>query len=166
MGAQLSGAQRKHTKSRAPQKFGVVKMHRALGCMGVMVALTACAPHSQHSDKRCFHLHNIESAIGYCQAVRSGHVLQISGSVGRGAMADAIRMAYEELQSTLEGNGLTFRDVIKENVYTTDLDAFIREKAVRNAYYGLDFPAATWVQVQRLYDPTFVVEVELTAQIR
>jgi 2-iminobutanoate/2-iminopropanoate deaminase len=131
-----------------------------------MAALAACASHSQYPDKLCFHLSEIESVIGYCQAVRSGNVLEISGSVGRGAMADAVRMAYEELKSTLEANGLTFRDVIKENVYTTDLDAFIREKSIRNAYYGSDFPAASWVQVQRLYEPTFVVEVELTAHIR
>ena len=31
-------------------------------------------------------------------------------------------------------------------------------------YYGSDFPAATWVQVQRLYLPSFVVEIEATAE--
>ncbi|MBS0396783.1 MAG: RidA family protein, partial [Proteobacteria bacterium] len=30
--------------------------------------------------------------------------------------------------------------------------------------YGAAMPAATWVQVQRLYDPSLVVEVELIAE--
>ena len=35
--------------------------------------------------------------------------------------------------------------------------------AARRAFYGKDFPAATWVQVARLYDPAHVIEVELIA---
>ena len=81
-------------------------------------------------------------------------------------MPDAIRMAYGNLKATLLANGLTFKNVIKENVYTTDLDAFIESQDVRKGFYGADFPAATWVQVQRLYRPAFVVEIELTARLR
>jgi 2-iminobutanoate/2-iminopropanoate deaminase len=81
-------------------------------------------------------------------------------------MPDAIRMAYAELGETLKAQGLTFRDVIKENVYATDLDAFIENQDVRKEFYAGDFPAATWVQVQRLYRPAYVVEVELTARMR
>jgi 2-iminobutanoate/2-iminopropanoate deaminase len=73
---------------------------------------------------------------------------------------------YDRLQKTLEANGLSFADVVKENVYTTDLDAFIQNKDLRKKYYGQAFPAATWVQVQRLYVPSLVVEVELTAVYR
>ena len=141
-------------------------MYRGLACILATAALAACAPGKQHAEKSCFHRHDFETDIGYCQAVRSGNTLHVSGSVGVGPMPDAIRMAYGELKATLEANGLTFRDVIKENVYTTDIDAFIKAKEIRKTYYGADFPAATWVQVQRLYEPTDVVEVELTARIR
>jgi 2-iminobutanoate/2-iminopropanoate deaminase len=96
--------------------------------------------------------------------VRIGNTLHISGSVGRGDMAAAMHGAYDELKRTLAENGLDFRNVVKENVFATDLDAFIHNKDIRKEYYATDFPAATWVQVQRLYLPAFVVEVELTAQ--
>ena len=46
----------------------------------------------------------------------------------------------------------------------TDLDAFIRNKDIRKEFYGRSFPAATWVEVRRLYLPSFVVEIELTAK--
>ena len=53
---------------------------------------------------------------------------------------------------------------MKENVYTTDLDAFKASKELRKTYYADSLPAATWVQVQRLYLPSLVLEVELTAE--
>jgi enamine deaminase RidA (YjgF/YER057c/UK114 family) len=84
--------------------------------------------------------------------------------VGQGEMPAAVQSVYERLKQTLEANGLTFRDVVKENVYTTDLDAFERSKDIRKAFYGGSLPAATWVQVQRLFLPSLVVEVELVAE--
>jgi 2-iminobutanoate/2-iminopropanoate deaminase len=53
--------------------------------------------------------------------------------------------------------------VLKENVFTADLDAFKASKDIRKEYYGTECPAAIWVQVQRLHLPKFVVEVELVA---
>ena len=51
----------------------------------------------------------------------------------------------------------------EENAYTTDLEALKANLAARRAFYGRDFPAATWVQVSRLYQPDQVLEVELIA---
>ncbi len=36
-------------------------------------------------------------------------------------------------------------------------------RAQRKQYYGEECPAATWVHVQRLYLPKFVIEMELVA---
>lgn len=79
-------------------------------------------------------------------------------------MDSAVRSAYARLKQTLEANGLSFANVVKESVFTTDLDAFIQNKEIRKEFYGQALPAATWVQVQRLYLRLFVVEVELTAE--
>jgi 2-iminobutanoate/2-iminopropanoate deaminase len=78
-------------------------------------------------------------------------------------MAGAVRSVYKRLESTLKANGFSFCDVVKENVYATDIDAFIRNKAIRKEFYGESLPAATWVQALRLFLPPFVVEIELTA---
>ena len=141
-------------------------MHRVVTIL-LAAALSSCTAVSPQADNACFHLNAaVETKIGYCQAVRSGNLLHVSGSVGQGPMPDAIKMAYGNLQATLLANRLTFKDVIKENVFTTDLDAFIESQDVRKQFYGADFPAATWVQVQRLYRPAYVVEIELTARLR
>ena len=136
--------------------------------LAAVLLLGACAAGSGAPKVRgCYHANeSVEREIGYCQALRVGDTLYISGTVGAGNMPDAVRGAYENLKKTLEANQLTFANVVKENVYATDLDAFIRAKDIRREYYsGGDFPAATWVEVRRLYTPSFVVEIELVAKI-
>jgi 2-iminobutanoate/2-iminopropanoate deaminase len=136
-----------------------------LSLICVLAVLSGCTNARVESAKSCYHVNAaVETDIGYCEAIRIGDTLHISGSVGAGEMPAAMHKAYDTLKKTLTANGLEFRNVVKENVYATDLDAFIRNKDIRKEYYGADFPAATWVQVQRLYLPAFVVEVELTAQ--
>ena len=137
---------------------------RAFSLAVAALLLAGCASNGPLS-KSCFHLNeSAENEVGYCQAVRIGNTLHISGTAGQGNMASAVRSVYDRLKRTLEANGLTFANVVKENVYATDLDAFIQNKEIRKEYYASSFPAATWVQVQRLYVPSLVVEIELTAE--
>lgn len=124
---------------------------------GVGTALAA-------NDQQCFPLNAAaEAEIGFCQAVRVGDTLYISGTVGTGEMPQAIENAYQGLRQTLEARGLSFAHVVKETVYTTDLDAFIRHKDARKRFYGAHRPAASWVQVARLYQPDYRLEIELIA---
>jgi len=125
---------------------------------------TTAPPIASKATSECFHVNTaVETEIGYCEAVRVGNTLYVSGSVGNGEMPLAIKRAYATLQKTLQARGLSFKNVVKETVFATDLDAFIQNKEVRKQFYGDNTPAATWVQVSRLYQPTYVVEVELTA---
>jgi 2-iminobutanoate/2-iminopropanoate deaminase len=132
-----------------------------------VVLLAGCATAAKPPAARtCFHAsEEIEKDIGYCQALRVGNTVYVSGITGRGPMPDAVKSVYERLKKALEAHGLGYADVVKENVYAVDLDAFIAARAIRRPYYGDTLPAATWVQVQRLYLPAFVLEVELVAEI-
>jgi enamine deaminase RidA (YjgF/YER057c/UK114 family) len=130
-----------------------------------VIALSGCASTAPQVQRVCFHQNEtIENGIGYCQALRVGDTLYISGVTGQGEMTVAVRSVYGRLKQTLEANGLSFADVVKENVFAKDLDAFIQSKEIRKEFYGRSFPSATWVQVQRLYLPSFVIEVELIAE--
>jgi len=128
----------------------------------LLLVITAHAAEPAPTTEK-FKLGAWEDEIGYRQAVKVGHTLYISGTVGAGEMPAAIRSAYSGLEKTLQHFGLTFRNVVKENIYTTKLDALKASLAMRRVYYGQDFPAATWVQVDRLYEPADVIEVELVA---
>lgn len=121
------------------------------------------ALHAQDLPKQKFNRGPWENDIGYAQAVRVGDTLHVSGSVGAGPMPNALAGAMEEIKQTLAAYGLDFRHVVKETIYTTDIEALKAAKDVRKTYYGTDFPAATWVQVARLFDPEHVIEIEVTA---
>jgi 2-iminobutanoate/2-iminopropanoate deaminase len=140
--------------------------NNSLACTGRTCGVGLRCCRSTHPKTEFFANDSSEKVIGYCQAVRVGNTLYIAGTAGEGDMASAIRSVYDRLQKTLEANGLTFANVVKENVYATDLDAFIQNKDLRKKCYGQTFPVATWIQVQRLYVPSLVVEVELTAVYR
>jgi len=132
----------------------------------LLVIAALCISSHTFADQHVFHLNaQGEKDIGFAQAVRVGNTLYISGSVGAGEMPAAIHQAYEELKTTLAAFGLDFGDVVKENVYATNIDEFILNQAIRKDYYGKSTPASTWVEVRRLYLPDHVVEVELIAAI-
>lgn len=59
--------------------------------------------------------------------------------------------------------GADFSCVVKETLYTTDIEAMKSCNAARKVFYKNNFPAASWVQVSRLYEPTAKLEVDLIA---
>ncbi|WP_062544169.1 RidA family protein [Rufibacter tibetensis] len=102
----------------------------------------------------------------YAQAYRSGNLLYISGTVASGPMDKAIEQVYRTLQATLKQYNLNFTHVVKENLYTTNMEETSKHHLVRKKFYGTHTPAATWVQVVRLLEPNVVIEVELVAEIK
>jgi enamine deaminase RidA (YjgF/YER057c/UK114 family) len=129
-------------------------------------SLPLCHAQGQQSgfEKEKFNIKKeSEEKVGYTQAIKTGNMLFISGSVGKGSMASAMRTAYDKISKTLKAYHLTFANIVKENIYTTEIDTLIQFQGLRKEYYGTDFPAATWVEVRRLYNPRAVIEVEVTA---
>jgi 2-iminobutanoate/2-iminopropanoate deaminase len=125
--------------------------------------------------KRVFHLNPYEKDFGYSQAVMVDKTLYISGSVaadeaGRlvapGDMAGQMRAAYSNIKRTLDAHGADFEEVVKETVYTTNMDAFLKASDLRFDYYNKDLlPTTSWVQVQRLVDPGFLVQIEVVVEL-
>lgn len=106
-----------------------------------------------------------DTSAGYTQAVRSGNVIYISGTVAREVNPEGIKSVYQALERTLKHYGASFQNVVKENLYTTDIESMKRYNYVRKAFYKNDYPAATWVQISRLYMETANLEVELIAHL-
>jgi 2-iminobutanoate/2-iminopropanoate deaminase len=134
----------------------------------IFITLTSSAQNNSPAIKKEKYneWQNSEDEIGYTHAVKIDNVLYISGSVGDGeTMAEQIKSLMESIKKTLTHYGAGFNNVVKETVYTANLDEFIQNKSIRNNYYSNDFPAATWVQVSRLYLPKFKVEIEVIAHL-
>ena len=117
-------------------------------------------------EKEKYH-HNkeVEEALGYTQAVKTGNTIYISGIPSGGDVSTQIQNVYQALQKVLENYGLGFEHVVKENLYTTDMEGIKQHLELRKSFYKNDYPAATWVEVKGLYDPSLKLEVELIAVV-
>lgn len=104
-----------------------------------------------------------DTSAGYAQTLRVGDVLYISGTVTTELNEKGVKQVYAGLERSLKQYGLTFQHVVNENLYTTDIEAMQKFNYVRKQFYKGDFPAATWVQIVRLYMPDAKLEVELIA---
>ena len=142
------------------------------------LCLAACereAPPPPARVKQVFHLNAYEKDFGYSQAVLIDKTLYISGSVaadpnGRlvapGDMAGQLHAVYANIRRTLTAHGAGFEEVVKETIYTTNMDALLKASDIRFEYYDKErLPTTSWVQVQRLVDPGFLVEIEVVAEL-
>jgi 2-iminobutanoate/2-iminopropanoate deaminase len=106
-----------------------------------------------------------DTSAGYVQVVKVDNVLYISGAVARDITPDGITRVYQSLEKSLKSFGATFQNVVKENLYTTDMEAMKKYNDARKVFYKGDFPAATWVQITRLFMHDARLEVELIAHL-
>ena len=103
--------------------------------------------------------HNAPSAIGtYSQAVRVGDTVYLSGQIGLdpatmqmvdGIDAQIVRV-FENLKAVAEAAGGSLADVVKLNVFLTDLANFARVNETMARYFSQPFPARAAVGVKEL----------------
>lgn len=115
-----------------------------------------------------------EDQYGYVHAIRVGDRLMISGAVsmddqGRptavGDLSQQMRNCYADLGKVLEHFGCSFKDVVVENIYTTNMAEFLELSGFRTDVYGDQFPTGTWLEVNGLALPEFMIEIELEAHV-
>lgn len=113
------------------------------------------------------------AAIGpYSHAVWAGDLLYLSGqtpidpAVGRlidGDVEAQTHRAFDNLQAVLEDSGLSMDDVIKCNVYLTDMANFPAMNRAYQQRFARPYPARTTVAVAGL-PLGALVEIELVAR--
>jgi len=123
--------------------------------------------------KEYFYLRpDVEKAYGYTHAVKIGSDVKISGAVSMdsegnptaaGDLEQQMKNAYSDLDQVLKHYGLTFDDVVVENIFTTDMAKFLEVAAYRGSIYTNQFPTGSWLEVKGLALPEFMIEIELEA---
>jgi 2-iminobutanoate/2-iminopropanoate deaminase len=131
----------------------------------ILILLSACV-YAQDKSVKKFNLYpQDEKEYGYTQGIRSGSLLYLSGTPGSGkTLEEQMAKSYEDIKKTLTHYGLDFKDIVKETIYTTDIDGLSKIYAKRKIFYGTEFPAATWVQVNRLLMPKAKIEIDIIAE--
>jgi Putative translation initiation inhibitor, yjgF family len=114
----------------------------------------------------------LEKAYGYTHAVKIGDSIKISGAVSMddegnplavGDFLQQMKNCYADLEKVLAHYGCSFDDVLVENVFTTDMPAFLEHSAYRGSIYQKQFPTGSWIEVKGLVMPEFLIEIELEA---
>lgn len=132
------------------------------------------ASHSISTDTTEYFLlrPDVEKMFGYSHAVKIGNDLKISGAVSMddkgnptapGDMEQQMKNCYRDLEKVLQHYGYSFDDVIVENVFTTDMAAFLNVSAHRNSIYKKNFPTGTWLEVKGLALPGLLIEIDMEA---
>lgn len=104
-----------------------------------------------------------DEVAGYAQVVKVGNTLYISGIPTKDVSPEGIARVYKALEKCLNAFGASARNVVKETLYTTDIETVKKNATVRKEFYKNDYPAATWMQVSRLYEPEATLEIDLIA---
>lgn len=114
----------------------------------------------------------VEKTYGYAHAVRVGNDIKISGAVSmndegsptaEGDLEQQMKNCYADLEKVLAHYGCTFDDVIRENIFTTDMPQFLEKAGYRTEIYKNRFPTGSWLGVKELALPEFMIEIELEA---
>ena len=123
---------------------------------------SASALHAQDTQK----IEGVIPSIGYSRAIQVGNTVYISGLVGMGdTMEKQLANIYAQLPKVLERFGATMNDLVKETAFTTDMEGLKAANDIRKKAYGTHFPAATWVQISRLYMEQAKIEIEFIAVV-
>lgn len=98
-------------------------------------------------------------AIGtYSQAVRVGNVVYLSGQIGLDPVSMAlvegieaqVRRVFDNLAAVAQTSGGTLSDIVKLNIYLTDLGHFALVNSIMAEYFQEPYPARAAVGVASL----------------
>lgn len=115
-----------------------------------------------------------ESQIGFSRAVRVGNFVSVAGTtpigpnrntVGVGDPAAQTRRCLEIIRAALEEAGASLNDVIRTRIFLTRIADWERVGEAHGEFFRDIRPASTMVQVARLIDPEWLVEIEADAII-
>ncbi|KHK02126.1 RidA family protein [Desulfovibrio sp. TomC] len=113
-----------------------------------------------------------EPLLGYSRAVVAGNTVYVSGTVGAaadgtipdGAYAQTVR-ALEIIRDALAQAGADMTNVVRTRLFLADMGDFDAVAKAHGEVFGDIRPATTIVEVAKLVDAAFLVEVEALAVI-
>jgi 2-iminobutanoate/2-iminopropanoate deaminase len=126
----------------------------ALGTAGATWAVSAATGHTRVAAPEL----PLAPGAPYSQGVMAGDLLYVSGNVGTdpatgkppAAFGEAARQSLTNLGSILKAAGLGWEDVVKVNVYVTDMKRYEEFNAIYTKTLPAPYPARTFLGVAAL----------------
>lgn len=141
-------------------------MKAILLCISFIFTSIMLSAQTNNIEKKKFHFGaEQDTSAGYAQVVKVDNILYVSGTVSTSITPASIERIYQTIERSLNHFGASLQNVVKENLYTTDIEAMKTHNEARKKMYKGDYPAATWVQISRLYMPDAKLEIEVIAHL-
>ena len=149
--------------------FGDSVQSEPLGGVGLGAAQTAATIERMNPA-------GLSTPTGYSHVVaaRGGRTIYIAGQValdaagrvvGQGDLAAQTRQVFANLEVALKAAGATFADVVKTNYYMRDASQVAVVRDIRSKYFTTALPASTLIEVPRLANADFLIEIEVIAVV-
>ena len=110
-------------------------------------------------SKTVIHSDNAPAAIGtYSQAIKAGNTVYMSGQIPLdpksmelvdGFEAQTVQV-FENLQAVAEAAGGSLKDIVKLNIFLTDLGNFATVNEVMSRYFQQPYPARAAIGIAAL----------------
>ena len=140
----------------------------------ILLALTTQAQTIQHINPP-----TLAKTPNYSHAVvtTGGRTIYISGEVaqdrngtlvGAGDFRAQATQVLENIRLALEAAGGSVKDIVKVTTFMTNMDDLPAYREVRKQFFKdlPAMPASTTVQVSRLFQPGYLLEVEVVAVVK
>ena len=114
------------------------------------------------------------SVISHAIKVPAGMLVFVSGQTARDVNREIVgvddieaqtHQVFANITAVLEEAGATLEDVVKANIYVTNIADQPKVTEVRKSYFSNAKPASTFVQVKSLAHPDILIEIEVVAVI-
>lgn len=112
------------------------------------------------TNKAVIHTKNAPAAIGtYSQAVKVNNTVYLSGQIPldkdtmalvEGGIEAQINQVFHNLSAVCEAAGGTLQDIVKLNIYLTDLSNFPTVNNIMAQYFKQPYPARAAIGVNQL----------------
>ncbi|MBO3700647.1 RidA family protein [Roseivirga sp. E12] len=114
-----------------------------------------------------------EDIVGYSRAVKVGNTIEVTGTVADhegqllGGNDPYLQTKYslDKIKATLESAGASIEDVVRTRMFVTNIDDWEAIGKAHQEVFGEIKPCTTMVEVSRLIDDKYLVEIEATAII-
>ncbi|MEM7230459.1 MAG: RidA family protein [Planctomycetota bacterium] len=113
-----------------------------------------------------------ENEVGYSRAVRIGPHVIVTGTLaadsdgnmlgGDDAYAQTVAV-IRKIEAVLNEAGAALTDVVRTRMYVTNLDDAPAIGRAHREFFGDVRPAATMIEVSRLFTPEALIEIEADA---
>jgi len=112
-----------------------------------------------------------ENKVGYSRAVRVGNIIEVSGTVAtdndqvvaEGDAYEQTRFALAKIESALINAGASLHDVVRTRLFVTDISRWEEYGRAHGEFFQSIKPATSMIEVSKLIDPRYLVEIEVTA---